>query len=256
MQLIFIGSGSAFTVDRHNYHSNILLIPTHGNRKLLIDCGTDARRALDALEYTYADISDVYVSHLHSDHAGGLEWLGFTRKFDEQCIKPHLYIADTLCDDLWHKVLSGGMQSLEGERATLSSYFTVHRIKGEQSFIWEDIVFSLVKTQHVFDGTTEVPSFGLFFRLHNHHIFITTDTRFTPYRFADHYEKADLIFHDCETLSRKSGVHAHYEELKTLDPTIKQKMWLYHYGTPPLPDAVADGFKGFVAKGQTFCFHH
>ena len=40
---------------------------------------------------------------------------------------------------------------------------------------------------------------------------------------------ADIIFHDCETLPFKSGVHAHYEDLKTLDDKTRKKMWLYHY---------------------------
>jgi len=31
-------------------------------------------------------------------------------------------------------------------------------------------------------------------------------------------------------------------------------MWLYHYQDGELPAAVADGFAGFVAKGQVFEF--
>jgi hypothetical protein len=31
-------------------------------------------------------------------------------------------------------------------------------------------------------------------------------------------------------------------------------MWLYHYNPGHLPDARADGFRGFVKKGQVFDF--
>ena len=29
-------------------------------------------------------------------------------------------------------------------------------------------------------------------------------------------------------------------------------MWLYHYSPGPLPDACAEGFLGFVRRGQSF----
>src|SRR5690348_15307225 len=52
MKLIFIGSGSAFTVAEHNYNSNMLLIDSNNAEKLLIDCGSDARHALNELGYS------------------------------------------------------------------------------------------------------------------------------------------------------------------------------------------------------------
>jgi len=49
-----------------------------------------------------------------------------------------------------------------------------------------------------------------------------------------------------------SGVHAHYNDLKGLPAEMKVKMWLYHYNDGALPNANADGFQGFVQKGQSF----
>ena len=69
MKLIFLGSGSAFTVQDNNYHSNMLLVAPN-DKKLLIDCGADVRFSLNEIGLTYKDINDVYISHLHSDHAG------------------------------------------------------------------------------------------------------------------------------------------------------------------------------------------
>ena len=76
-KLLFFGSGAAFTVGADNYQSNILLIHEQGDR-LLIDCGSDIRFSLHAAGFSYLDITDIYVSHLHSDHAGGLEYMAFT----------------------------------------------------------------------------------------------------------------------------------------------------------------------------------
>jgi len=43
------------------------------------------------------------------------------------------------------------------------------------------------------------------------------------------YETCDLIVHDCETGPFQSGVHAHYDQLRTLSAEVKAKMLLVHY---------------------------
>jgi ribonuclease BN (tRNA processing enzyme) len=252
MRLTFLGSGSAFTTGG-NYHSNILLESEHGS-KLLLDCGSDARHSLADLDLDYGNIGAVYISHLHADHAGGLEWLGFCRKFDPACAKPKLYIARPLIHDLWTHTLAGGMSSLQGEEAGLETFFDVQAVPDNGGFTWEGVSFRLVQTIHVMDGFYLAPSFGLLFEINSTRIFLTTDTQFTPEHLDKIYEQADIIFHDCETADTPSGVHAQYSLLKTLPDRHKQKMWLYHYQPGPLPDATSDGFNGFVQKGQLFDF--
>lgn len=250
MKLTFLGSGSAFTID--NYQSNMLI--EEGNKKMLVDCGSDIRFALRDIDLTYKDIEAVYISHLHADHAGGLEWLGFTRKFDPSVDRATLYINDFLQQQLWANTLAGGMSCLQGEFANLSSFFNTHIIPSDGGFKWMGIDFQLVQTIHAINGFMIVSSFGLMIKNNNQYIYITTDTQFCPEQIIDWYNKADIIFQDCETSPFKSGVHAHYNELITLDTEIKNKMWLYHYQDGMLPDAVKDGFKGFVKKGQLFTF--
>lgn len=252
MKLIFLGSGSAFTLGE-NYQSN-MLIESGANKHLLIDCGSDARRAMHELGFSFRDINDVYISHLHSDHVGGLEWLAFNTKFQPNCSQPVLHINEDLANDLWNKVLSGGLSSLKGIEAELSTYFDVDPIARNGSFVWEGVEFIIVKTKHVMNNLSLVPSYGLYIIGHHRKIFITTDSQMDLEHFEKYYKEADLIFQDCETSALKSGVHAHYTELVGLDPQIKSKMWLYHYQNGPLPDAQNDGFLGFVKKGQAFNF--
>lgn len=252
MKLIFAGSGSAFTLK--NYQSNMIIETDHG-KKLLLDCGSDIRFSLDRLGITHADIDSVYISHLHADHVGGLEWLGFSTKFDPQCRKPHLYISRFLKQELWSNVLSGGMHSLQGEVADLDTYFEVHSIRQNGSFLWEDTEFQLVQTVHIIDGFSIVPSFGLLFTINGIKTFLTTDTQFSPEQIKNFYDMADLIFQDCETGKFESGVHAHYDKLKTLPEEFKKKMWLYHYQDGELPDAKADGFLGFITMGHVFDYN-
>jgi ribonuclease BN (tRNA processing enzyme) len=253
MKLIFLGSGSAFTVGTDNFHSNMLLENEKGQH-LLIDCGSDIRFSLHALGLNHRDIHQVYVSHLHADHVGGLEWLAFTTKFDVNCDKPKLFICDKLVTKLWDTVLSGGLSSLQTEIADLSTYFNVHPIPENGFFEWHQVKFQIVQTLHIISGFSIMPSFGVMFMADNLKVFITTDTQFSPHQIKDYYDMADLIFHDCETTPQRSNVHAHYQELTTLPANIKNKMWLYHYNPTPLPDAKKDGFKGFVKRGQTFDF--
>jgi ribonuclease BN (tRNA processing enzyme) len=251
MHLTFIGSGYAFTVDG-NYNSNMLL-EAPNKAKLLIDCGSDARHALHALGYSHRDIQHVYISHLHADHVGGLEWLAFTSKFDPKgdLPKPALYMDESLVPKLWKNVISGGLESLKNMPADISNFFEVVPIK-QGSFAWEGITFELVKTIHIMSNEAVMPSYGLFFTVDQVNVFITTDTQFSVAHYQKYYEKADIIFHDCETTAKKSNVHPHYSDLITLPPHIKNKMWLYHYNDGLLPNAQQDGFKGFVKKGQRF----
>lgn len=252
MRFIFLGSGSAFISDPDNYQSN-MLVQSPAGKFLLIDCGADARRSLHALGLDHRDISNVYLSHLHADHAGGLEWLAFARKFDGQhCSKPNLYLSQHLVSPLWENTLSGGLTSLSNEPASLSAYFQVHSVADGQSFEWEGIHFQLIKNKHILSPYADMPSYGLFFQVNDHWILLTTDSQFQPEFLLPYYQQATLIFQDCELYAKPSRVHANYQQLKTLAPAIKAKMWLYHYDGPELPNAQADGFRGFVKPRQQF----
>lgn len=252
--LQFLGSGSAFTVGANNFQSNILLV-NENNEKLLLDCGSDIRFSLFKAGYSYQDITDIYISHLHTDHVGGLEYIGFNSKFDPNKNRPTLYIHESLKDDIWQKTLSGGMRYLDNQITGIDSFFKLEAIPNNEYFVWSDIKFHLVQVIHINSkGHNLMPSYGLFFKINSQQILLTTDTQFSPSELGKYYEQADVIFQDCETALSHSSVHAHYHELKSLPSQIKQKMWLYGYQAGALPEAEADGFRGFVACGQKFSY--
>lgn len=253
IQLLFLGSGSAFTVGGDNFQSNILLM-TETGKKLLIDCGSDIRFSLHQFGFTHRDITDIYISHLHSDHVGGLEYIGLSTKFDPQCSKPTLYLSGDVASEIWDNTLSGGMRSIEGKIADLNTFFDVYSIKPNGYFIWETIKFDLIKVIHINNSYFMMPTYGLFFELNGTKIFLTTDTQFCLEMLQDYYQQADIIFHDCETSLYPTPVHARYEQLVTLPEPIKNKMWLYGYQPGELPEATKEGFLGFVQRGQIFNF--
>lgn len=269
MKLKFLGVGGAFApISKGN--SNMMLTADNGER-LIVDFGCTAPYIYrDELGLNFHEIDGIYISHLHSDHVGGLEHLAFHRYFlpkkdeDGKVIRPKLYCVPELMAELWETVLKGGLQSIEGKVMNITDYFDCRPVNINSNFIWNNYNFEPVQTVHVMSGYKINYSYGLMITernrknrtamenlLNRNKVFITTDTQFCPYQLVRFYVEANLIFHDCETLAGfKSHVHAHYEDLNTLEQNIKKKMWLYHYGDKR--DAVKDGFAGFVEKGQEF----
>lgn len=255
MKLLFLGSGSAFTVGANNYQSNMLLMDERGH-KLLIDCGSDIRFSLHDRGYSYQDITDIYISHLHADHVGGMEFIGLTTFFDPRCPKPNLYVSKDVAAKLWNGCLAGGMQSIGNELADIDTFFNVQKVGRNEHFIWNNIQIFLVRVVHIDNGYFLMPSYGIFLTLGGQKVFITTDAQISLDTTQEYYENADIIFHDCETSRFPSSVHAHYKELVNLPERWKNKMWLYGYQPGHLPDAKSAGFLGFVQRGQIFEFYN
>jgi len=234
MRILFAGTGSAFTMA--NRQTNLVF--QHNGKNLMFDCGGDARHALAEAGLKPRDIDGVYVSHLHADHVGGLEWLAFASYFDPgRKDKPRLIANADLMRELWSSSLSGGLKCIQGKRTNLVDFFDVQSVRPNSGFEWEGVGFSIVQSVHVMDGYAIVPSYGLMFDVPGQpddwewpwRVFVTGDTQFNPNQIRDFYGQAELIVQDCETSPFRTGVHAHYDELKTLDPKVKAKMVLVHY---------------------------
>jgi len=235
MKLQFIGCGSAFTTPEY-WQSNALITADSG-KKLLIDCGGDVRHALSELEMSYMNINAIYISHLHADHIDGLEWMSLNSYFDprykvEHGGRPLLYTVKSIMGPLW-TAIKGGHETIQGQIANLTTFYDCKPVSINKSFEWENITFTPVQTVHIMSGYKICYSFGLLIKEGNGPtVFFTADTQFAPNQLKDFYTPADIIFHDCET-GFMSRVHAHFDELKTLDPSVKGKMWLYHYQPNP-----------------------
>lgn len=260
----FLGAGSAFCLE--NFQSNMLI--EKNGKNLLVDCGGDIRFSLgwDLLEnnkdtitfkkngLSSVNIDAIYISHLHADHIGGLEYMGFTTYFNPNKNPIKLFGETRLLDDLWDMALKAGLKSIQGKRVELEDYFDVHNVQVNGEFEWEGTVFKIVQVCHVVDDRAIVSSYGLMFKGDKGKtVFITTDTQYNPHQIKTFYDQADIIFQDCETAPFMSGVHAHYNEQSAGDPKqTKKKKHLYHYQDGTKPDCKKDGFAGWCEQGQVF----
>lgn len=253
MELKFLGVGDAFASSEH-FNTSAILTENTGEH-MLIDCGISTPIALEEAGYKPEDLDAVYISHLHADHVGALEWLGFYTAFVAKK-KIKLFIHEDLIKDLWDS-LKISMQYTSNQVNSLDTFFDVNVISTHKPFKWGDSFFIIAKQLHINNYMQNIYSYGLFGKARDYIFYYTSDTLFNPcnnIKDAFMYMKADIIFHDCETVN-SSPVHAHYDELIHLPDNLKRKMWLMHYQDPDiiaLPDAKSDGFAGFVKKHQKF----
>ena len=228
MKITFVGTGSAFAM--RNYQTNTLI--ERNGKKLLIDVGSDIRYSLRDIGMNYLDLDAAYVTHLHADHIGGMEYLAFCNYFDPNAEKKiELYSNYSLVRDMWNNTLQGGLASIQAKQMTLEDYFDVHPVFPNNSFEWEGITFEIVQSVHIMNKYAIVPSYGLMMTDPDTgmKIYYTGDTQFNPNQIMDFYKQADWIIQDCETYPFKSGVHANFMDLITLDESIIKKMCLQHY---------------------------
>lgn len=202
MEISVIGCGNAFS--ERNFNQSFVV--EENGRKMLIDCGYQVPTALRANGFDYKEIDDIYISHLHSDHIGGLEFIAFSRynwatrprEADEN--SPRIIGNRQLLTDLWEKSLRGGLESMEGFVANLGTFFHPVPVEPNQSFEWEGWQAELIQQIHVMSGSIIMPSFGLIFSKPGHKTvyFVTDSQHCSPRQIEDFYNRADLIFQDSE----------------------------------------------------------
>jgi len=269
LRLKVLGSGSFSCDPALNFHSMYMLEWMKAGegyyKRMLLDCGSDFKHAYYFHKESLQDIDAVYVSHLHGDHVGGIEFLALMRYFSKSADDPKakIYGDSDVLRALWNNTLSGGLDTLASHQikddrdknrptAQLDTYFEPWPIRSNKEFTFEGVLFSPVQILHIVSGRVFKDSYGLFIDTGKTRVFWTADSQFAPAQMIQSYNKVDLIIHDCETQTQftPSGVHAHYDQLVTLNPKIKAKMWLTHYNDNPTQDAIADGFLGFLQRGQ------
>jgi ribonuclease BN (tRNA processing enzyme) len=228
MEILPLGVGGAFAKTLNQ--TNFLVTPAEG-KPFLIDFGYTAPRVLHGLGIDLRSVAGVVVSHLHGDHVGGLEELGFTAYFVWHQ-RPVLYVARNLLPLLWEHSLKAGMgqrlRATKGRffRAELATYFDVRPIEARRPFAV---------------GSATGGSAAL-----------TCDSRVQTENLELYGTAAQLIFHDCLLTANGDDIHATLDELLTLHPDWQKKTLLVHYSDDWRDYEGRTGHMQFAREGKRY----
>lgn len=264
LEIVFIGCGTAF--GKKLFNNNFILIK--GSTHLLVDFGMTGPQALrESTGLDVSDIENIFISHSHADHIGGLEYLALINRYFSQKTfnrpKINMIISKEFEKILWNNSLKGGMEWNEkdplGKLLKFSDYFKTIRPKpiydnnrSSMKINFQGINIEIFETNHIPEKARShheaFHSYGLFV---DNRILITCDTKFDRELLEFYNPYTEYIFHD--TAFEDNPVHASLKELKKLPKKIKEKMFLMHY-EDNWEDQNIDGFAGLVKQGYRYIF--
>ncbi len=223
LSILVIGIGDFFT--KYYYHTGFVILLD--GRPVLVDCQDPLPKALhdaslqSGIEIGLDDIDHLILTHIHGDHANGLESLGFYNHFTRSR-RTTIYTIAQVSDTMWDQKLRASMSPQTDENyqkigeLSLKDYFEIILL---QPGVTHDILGMEIEirlTKHY------VPCFGFRISYKGRSLGYSSDTTFDPehIRFL---ENCNLIIHE----TNRAG-HTEYEKLLELPEAVRQRMLLIH----------------------------
>ena len=222
-----LGVGDAFSA---LHYSSCLAVEAEG-RWLLVDCPHPIRKMLRDASVASGFVLDVdsfdgiVVTHVHADHASGLEGVGFFSHFVLRK-RARLLAHPLVAQGLWEGRLAGGMSEVAepstwaSRRKVFSDYFDLELLDPDRAVRVGPFEIECRRTRHV------VPTTALRIRAGGRSLGISADTTFDP-RLIAWLAEADLFIHETGP-----SIHTPYDALAALPEELRARMRLIHY-----PDA-------------------
>jgi len=256
--ICFVGVGSAFA--KKNDQTSLIIAK---NRKtILVDLGQTINQALFRNGMDATDFDYYHLTHAHCDHTGGVEELLLKNHYVLKR-KAKIIISPQFESVLWEHTLKGGCQINEYgmlKFRDLIDPIVPDWVKNQPRETYQinvdGIHLTIFRTIHtpgdVGQWEEAFWSTGLII---DGQVLFSGDTRFDKTLFTDlDLSQIESIFHDCQ-LFTPGNVHAPFEELATLPDSIKEKMYLTHYGDNYESfDPKGAGFAGFARPFAPYCF--
>jgi len=217
-----LGVNGAFT---KYYHNNFVF--ELGSRKLLIDAGTTLRNSLHDAGFKETDITDIFITHLHSDHVGGVE------EFAQKCKwiyshKPNLWIRSDMVDDLYD-ILEKGLCT---DGLGIHDYFKVCLLdswRGVGGFNIESHKLEFIKTDEMHCKGMRSTALK-FYDLNGYNVLYSSDIKnLKDSGLIEHVNySTKVIFQDCSLVP--NNVHSTVEEvIEYYGEENKNKIYAMHY---------------------------
>jgi len=218
-----LGVGDAFSA---LHYTSCLLLEASGVA-LLVDCPHPIRKMLHEGTNGRVDVQDVRgvaITHLHADHASGLEGFAYYTHFVLGRRTPLIAGPEVLAQ-AWNGHLAPGMSVLrdaEGPRSqTLESFFDPCPVEGGTVVAFGPFAIETRSTQH------HIPTYAFKVRAADRTIGISGDTAFDR-DLIEWLAPSDLIIHE----SNLGPAHTPYELLAGLPKELRARMRVIH-----LPDS-------------------
>jgi ribonuclease BN (tRNA processing enzyme) len=219
---VTLGVGNAFSA---MYYSSCLALQAEGSW-LLIDCPHPIRKILrEAPPAPDLDqVSAVILTHLHGDHASGLEGYGYFCYHSLGGRRAPLYAHPDVSIHLWSGHLSASMEwSLRPDgqspvHHSFEEYFDLHPLDETRPSLIGPFTVECRRTIH------SLPTTALRIRAAGRCLGYSADTAFDP-GLIDWLAEADLIIHE----TGETGQHTPHQQLLTLPAPVRAKMRLIHY---------------------------
>lgn len=222
LRFVPLGIGDAFS---ERWYSTSFALEAEG-ALLLVDCPHPIRkmlaeaRASSGLDLRLERVSAVALTHLHADHASGLEGYGYFAHF-ALGRKARIAAHPAVIARAWDGHLAAGMERLEGpsglRRMGFDDYFEHVALDAQRAVRIGPFELECRGTHH------HVPTTALRIRAGGRTLGLSADTSFDP-GLVRWLAEADLVVHETNL-----GTHTPYADLAALDATLRARMRLVHF---------------------------
>jgi ribonuclease BN (tRNA processing enzyme) len=246
MRVTALGTGDAFSAERY---SSCLLVED-GDTRLLVDCPHPIRKILRESTVGRIDVGDVdalLLTHLHGDHASGLEGFAWFCRFALQR-RARVLAHPAVAAHVWPQ-LQGSMAELlhvdddnrphHRSRLGIDDLFALEPLSLTTTTRVGSLVVEARMTIH------HIPTTALFFRADDGATFgYSADTAFDE-GLLEWLARADVVVHETNL-----GAHTPYHKLAALPAALRARMRLIHW--PDGFDAGHDGAIALLRDGDGF----